>query len=85
MKILIDMNLSPDWVKVLKDAGWEIVHWSTVDMRATDDVIMSWARENGHIVFTHDLDFGVLLVDRERESERDSSPHAGYFSRNFRG
>jgi len=22
MKILIDMNLSPDWVKVLTDAGW---------------------------------------------------------------
>jgi len=48
MKIVIDMNLSPDWVKVLEDAGWETVHWSTVgDMRATDDIIMAWARENG--------------------------------------
>jgi predicted nuclease of predicted toxin-antitoxin system len=53
MKILIDMNLSPDWVKVLEEAGWESVHWSMVgDMRAPDDVIMSWARENGYIVFT---------------------------------
>jgi predicted nuclease of predicted toxin-antitoxin system len=69
MKIVIDMNLSPDWVKVLTDAGWETVHWSTVgDMRATDDVIMSWARENGYIVFTHDLDFGVLLALTQAES-----------------
>ena len=43
MKIVIDMNLSPDWVKVLENAGWETVHWSTVgDIRAADDVIMSW-------------------------------------------
>jgi predicted nuclease of predicted toxin-antitoxin system len=69
MKILIDMNLSPDWVKVLEQAGWEAVHWSMVgDMRAADDVIMSWARENGHIVFTHDLDFGVLLASTHAES-----------------
>jgi len=69
MKILIDMNLSPDWVKVLEHAGWEAVHWSTVgDMRAPDDVIMSWARENGYIVFTHDLDFGVLLALTRAES-----------------
>jgi len=69
MKILIDMNLSPDWVKVLERAGWEAVHWSTVgDMRAPDDVIMLWARENGYIVFTHDLDFGVLLALTRAES-----------------
>jgi len=42
MKIVIDINLSPDWVKVSEHAGWESVHWSTVgDMRATDNVIMS--------------------------------------------
>ncbi len=69
MKILIDMNLSPDWVKVLKNAGWESKHWSTIgDIRATDDVIMSWARENRYIVFTHDLDFGVSLALTRAES-----------------
>lgn len=69
MKILVDMNLSPGWVKVLQEAGWEAVHWSTVgDMRAPDEVIMSWARENGHIVFTHDLDFGILLALTRAES-----------------
>lgn len=63
MKILVDMNLSPEWVKVLKDAGWEAVHWSAVgDMRAPDEEILTWAREREYIVFTHDLDFGVLLA-----------------------
>lgn len=63
MKILIDMNLSPAWVKVLKDAGWEAVHWSSVgDVRATDQVIFHWAIENGYVVFTHDLDFGAILA-----------------------
>ena len=69
MKILIDMNLSPDWVKVLQDAGWESVHWSTVgDIRAADEIIMAYAREHGYIVFTHDLDFGVLLALTRAES-----------------
>jgi predicted nuclease of predicted toxin-antitoxin system len=69
MKILVDMNLSPDWVRVLKRAGWEAVHWSTVgDMRAPDEEIMTWARENGYVVFTHDLDFGVALALTRAES-----------------
>ncbi|GAX36816.1 DUF5615 family PIN-like protein [Nodularia sp. NIES-3585] len=63
MKILVDMNLSPDWVKVLKNEGFEAVHWSTIgNPSATDKVIMAWALTNDYIVFTHDLDFGTLLA-----------------------
>jgi predicted nuclease of predicted toxin-antitoxin system len=63
IKILIDMNLSPDWVPVLTAHGWSTVHWSTVgDPRAVDRTIMDWAVANGHIVFTHDLDFGTALA-----------------------
>lgn len=29
---------------------------------ATDRAIMEWARSNGYIVFTHDLDFGAILA-----------------------
>ena len=32
------------------------------DPKASDPTIMSWAKQNGYIVFTHDLDFGVLLA-----------------------
>jgi len=63
IQILIDMNLSPDWVNELAKHGWASVHWSTVgEPRATDREIMDWARANLHVVFTHDLDFGTMLA-----------------------
>ncbi len=63
MKFLIDMNLSPEWVVAFRAEGSEAVHWSKVgDPRAPDSTIMNWARENGFVVFTHDLDFGILLA-----------------------
>lgn len=63
VNVLVDMNLSPDWVPVLQRHGWSAVHWSTIgDPRATDRTIMDWAAANGYIVFTHDLDFGAILA-----------------------
>lgn len=69
MKILIDMNLSPDWVQVFIKYNIQSVHWSTVgDPRATDRVIMEWAKTNSYAVFTNDLDFGSLLAATQAES-----------------
>ena len=63
MKILIDMNLSPEWVKTFANNEIEAKHWSNIgDKSATDKVIMQWALNNNYIVFTNDLDFGSLLV-----------------------
>jgi predicted nuclease of predicted toxin-antitoxin system len=60
IQILIDMNLSPDWVYELSKHGWGSVHWSTVgDPRAADREILDWAIANAHVLFTHDLDFGT--------------------------
>ena len=69
MKILIDMNLSPQWCDVLARHGWETVHWSTVgDPRAPDTALMNWARAHGYVVLTHDLDFGTLLAVTRAEA-----------------
>jgi predicted nuclease of predicted toxin-antitoxin system len=63
IRIVVDMNLSPDWATVLTRAGWPTVHWATIgDPRATDREIMDWALANDHVVFTHDLDFGTMLA-----------------------
>lgn len=63
MKILVDMNLSPDWVSVFQQEGFQAVHWSQIgNPKASDDEIMKWARKNNHVVFTHDLDFGTILA-----------------------
>lgn len=69
MKVLIDMNLSPDWVNVFSKYEIEAVHWSSVgDSRSTDRAIMEWASANGYVVFTHDLDFGALLAATQANS-----------------
>lgn len=69
MKILIDMNLSPDWTKAFAAENIEAAHWSTIgDPRAEDEEIMEYARANDFIVFTHDLDFGALLALTQTES-----------------
>jgi predicted nuclease of predicted toxin-antitoxin system len=63
MKILVDMNLSPEWVPVLKKQGWEAIHWSRVgNPGASDQEVLTWARANAHTVLTHDLDFGAILA-----------------------
>jgi predicted nuclease of predicted toxin-antitoxin system len=63
IQLLIDMNLSPEWVDELAKHGWASTHWSSIgDPRATDCEIMEWARSNKHVVFTHDQDFGTLLA-----------------------
>ncbi|MFM7165115.1 MAG: DUF5615 family PIN-like protein [Planctomycetaceae bacterium] len=63
IQILIDMNLSPDWVDELAKHGWASTHWCSIgDPRATDREIMDWARNHNHVVFTHDQDFGAMLA-----------------------
>ena len=63
MKLVIDMNLSPRWADVLANAGFEAAHWSTLRTAiALDTEIMAYAKLNGCVVLTHDLDFGVALA-----------------------
>ena len=62
MKFLVDMNLSPLWVSFLTEQGFEAAHWSGVgEAGAADSEIFDFA--GGHwIVFTHDLDFSMMLA-----------------------
>jgi predicted nuclease of predicted toxin-antitoxin system len=63
MKFIIDMGLSPEWRDTFEANGFEARHWSEVgNPKAKDREILAWARENGFIVLTHDLDFGHLLA-----------------------
>jgi predicted nuclease of predicted toxin-antitoxin system len=63
MKLLVDMNLSPRWVKRPVEAGLEASHWLSVGAaNASDAEIMAFARTNGYVVLTHDLDFSAILA-----------------------
>ena len=63
MKLLVDMNLSPAWVRYLAAAGHEAEHWATVGAAdASDTTLMAYARERDSVVLTQDLDFGAILA-----------------------
>jgi len=69
MKILLDMNLSPIWIEYLVGHGHDAVHWRDIgDPGAEDRLLLSWARDNQYVVFTHDLDFGAILAATQADS-----------------
>ena len=63
MKLLVDMNLSPKWVRLFHDSGWQALHWSSAGVpNARDSEIMAFAAANNYVVVTHDLDFSAILA-----------------------
>ena len=63
MKILIDMNLSPLWVQFFENQNIMAQHWATTgNANDPDTIIFEYARHNGFVVFTNDLDFGAILA-----------------------
>jgi predicted nuclease of predicted toxin-antitoxin system len=64
MRILVDMNLSPEWIGVLRAAGIDAVHWSSVGARSAEDaVLFQYARDMCLVLLTQDLDFSQLLFE----------------------
>ena len=62
MRIVIDMNLSPEWELVFSE-NYEIKHWSRIgDPDTPDELILQWAKENAYVILTNDLDFGAILA-----------------------
>lgn len=63
MKLLVDMNLTPRWIRWLETQGYAAEHWSFVGAHdAPDAQIMDHALRSGAVVLTNDLDFGTLLA-----------------------
>ena len=56
-------ELVPARVSVLERAGHTAIHWSTIEApNARDREILEWAKAQGHVLFTHDLDIGAILA-----------------------
>jgi predicted nuclease of predicted toxin-antitoxin system len=69
LKLLFDMNLSPNTVDYFISRGYETLHWQKVGAPdATDAEIMRYAREHGFVVLTYDLDFGTILSITQADS-----------------
>lgn len=57
------MNLSPAWVNLLRDTGYDALRWSEVGAGdAPDDVLMKWAVQENCVVLTRDQDSNTLLA-----------------------
>ena len=66
MNYVVDANLSPRLVALLRDAGHDAVHVRDIGLRtASDDEIIDYAISTDRIVISHDTDFGTLLAYRE--------------------
>ena len=37
MNVLVDMNLSPDWIPLLQQHGFQAAHWSSIGARGAED------------------------------------------------
>lgn len=61
MRIVIDMNLSPQWLPILKSAGHEPIHWSLIG--AATAVVLSSLKQ-----FEERLNKGALLTVNEKQS-----------------
>jgi predicted nuclease of predicted toxin-antitoxin system len=65
VRFVVDMNLSALWTAELAKDGHDAVHWSFVGAAdASDDEILAWAANEGRVVMTADLDFGVAVATR---------------------
>jgi len=87
VKILVDMNLSPEWLAVLEQAGWQASHWSNVGSPTAPDIdLLVWARQHSWVLLTQDLDFAELLFQTQAgtpsvvllrlRNELDAAQHA---------
>jgi predicted nuclease of predicted toxin-antitoxin system len=66
LKLLLDMNLSPDFAAYLRNRGIETQHWTEIgNPEASDVEIMEYASLNEYTVVTMDLDFGDILVSTQ--------------------
>ena len=63
MRLLLDMNLSPDLCQLLGAGGHEVVHWSMIGPpNASDHDVMAHASDHDFTIVSHDLDFSAILA-----------------------
>jgi predicted nuclease of predicted toxin-antitoxin system len=62
MKMVIDMNLSPEWEQVFQDHH-DVQHWSKLGAYDAPDMeILQYAKLTKAVILTNDTDFGSILA-----------------------
>jgi predicted nuclease of predicted toxin-antitoxin system len=61
VKIIVDMNMSVEWIEYLRDRGHDAEHWSRLGPSdAKDEDIMEYCLQNHAVILSGDLDFAKL-------------------------
>jgi len=64
VKFLVDQNLSPTLVALLRTAGHDVVHTGDIDLAMADDRdIVKTAAQQDRVIVSADTDFGTLLAE----------------------
>lgn len=68
MRLLLDNNLSPRLALLLAEDDWDVAHVEARNLgSATDEAVLTAAREENRVLVSADTDFGQLLA-RSRAS-----------------
>ena len=63
MRFLADAGVSPDTIAFLTRLGHDAIHVRALEMhRAQDRELVDYARSEGRVIVTFDLDFGDILA-----------------------
>lgn len=63
LKLPVDMNLSEKLAQSLRAEGYDCRRWHELgDPKAPDTELFDWAKRNGAVVITRDLDFSAILA-----------------------
>jgi predicted nuclease of predicted toxin-antitoxin system len=61
--LLVDMNVSPRVVNALRRSGWDAIRVSErLPATSPDEVVLAFARREGRVMVTEDLDYSALLA-----------------------
>jgi len=63
IKLIGDMNISPETIAYLQERGWNIIRVSEVlPANTSDQEILDFAKKNNRVIITQDLDFSMLIA-----------------------
>ena len=68
-RAVLDQGLPRSTAKILRAAGWDVVHTGEVGMaQAADEAILDWAEAQQRVCVTLDADFHALIAVHARKA-----------------
>ncbi len=66
VRFVADEGVDGSMVKLLREAGFDVLYFGEVDQSSTDEVVLNTANEGNRILITRDKDFGELVYNMKK-------------------